>query len=476
MKTAMNDRRLGSIGSDAPALLVELVRVADVVIVVLCGVVGYWLRHGNWEIPAPYLVAIAIGALLTANVLHLGGLYELRRRVGTTTRIGQLLVGWAVIGLSLIALAYFTKNSNEFSRLWFAIWMVMSFACMLLARGIMHWQLEQWRHAGLLKIRVAVVGANESSAHFLRHLLSLTDEDFQLVGVYDERRTRLPESFEGQPIAGGVDDLVRRFREEPIDEIVIAVPWRASARIAELVKQLKTLPVNVRLCPEAVAYELPYRGYGSFTGVPMLDIFERPLTGWGWLVKAAEDRLLAAVGLVIVLPLMGLIAMLVKLDSAGPVFFAQKRYGFNNNEFTVLKFRTMVTDAGADGDVPQARRNDPRVTNVGAFLRRTSLDELPQLFNVLKGDMSLVGPRPHAVAHNEKFADLIDDYLSRHKVKPGITGWAQVNGLRGEVDTPAKIQQRVHYDLYYIDNWSLLLDLKILLLTLFVGFIHRNAY
>jgi len=356
------------------------------------------------------------------------------------------------------------------------LWMAISLAGMAIVRAAVQWRLDNWHRAGLLKTRVAVVGANESSAHFLRHLLSQPSEDFELAGLYDERKTRIPASLEGTPLSGTIADLVRRYRVAPVDEIIIAVPWRASERIAQVVKQLKSLPVNVRLCPESVAYELPYRGYGSFAGIPMLDIFERPFTGWGWLVKEAEDRLIAAVGLLLVLPLMALIAALIKLDSRGPVLFAQRRYGFNNNEFPVFKFRTMVAGAEEDATVRQATRNDARVTRIGSFLRRTSLDELPQLFNVLRGDMSLVGPRPHAVVHNEQFAGLIDDYLSRHRVKPGITGWAQVNGLRGEIDTPSKIQQRVVYDLYYIDNWSLWLDLKILLLTVFVGFIHRNAY
>ena len=169
-------------------------------------------------------------------------------------------------------------------------------------------------------------------------------------------------------------------------------------------------------------------------------------------------------------------ALMIKLDSPGPVLFRQRRYGFNNNPITVFKFRTMRHDQADDRLVPQARRNDPRVTRVGAFLRRTSLDELPQLINVLRSEMSLVGPRPHAVAHNEQYAHVIDDYLSRHRVKPGITGWAQVNGLRGETDTPDKMRRRVQYDLYYIDNWSLYLDFKILALTPFVGLVHKNAY
>jgi exopolysaccharide biosynthesis polyprenyl glycosylphosphotransferase len=171
-----------------------------------------------------------------------------------------------------------------------------------------------------------------------------------------------------------------------------------------------------------------------------------------------------------------IIALATKLDSTGPVFFRQKRYGFNNNPITVYKFRTMHVGAGSDITVQQARRNDPRVTRVGALLRRTSLDELPQLFNVLNGEMSLVGPRPHAVVHNEQYAKIIDDYLSRHRVKPGITGWAQVNGLRGETDTPEKMARRVQFDLYYIDNWSLLFDIKILMLTPFLGFVNKNAY
>jgi putative colanic acid biosynthesis UDP-glucose lipid carrier transferase len=193
-------------------------------------------------------------------------------------------------------------------------------------------------------------------------------------------------------------------------------------------------------------------------------------------VKAAEDRILATLILLLALPTLLTIAALVKLDSSGPVLFRQRRFGFKNDVFTVLKFRSMAADADRDGTVPQATRGDPRVTRLGAFLRRHSLDELPQFLNVIKGDMSIVGPRPHAVAHNEQYAGLIDDYLVRHKVKPGITGWAQVNGLRGETDTIEKMEARVQHDLYYVDNWSLLFDLRIILLTLFVGFRSDQAY
>jgi putative colanic acid biosynthesis UDP-glucose lipid carrier transferase len=208
----------------------------------------------------------------------------------------------------------------------------------------------------------------------------------------------------------------------------------------------------------------------------MFNLWEPPLSSWSVVVKAAEDRILATLILLLALPTLLTIAAVVKLDSSGPVLFRQRRFGFKNDVFTVLKFRSMAADADRDGTVPQATRGDPRVTRLGAFLRRHSLDELPQFLNVIKGDMSIVGPRPHAVAHNEQYAGLIDDYLARHKVKPGITGWAQVNGLRGETDTIEKMEARVQHDLYYVDNWSLLFDLRIILLTLFVGFRSDQAY
>jgi Undecaprenyl-phosphate glucose phosphotransferase len=324
------------------------------------------------------------------------------------------------------------------------------------------------------------VGATELALRLIRQLRGQAAEQYRLVGVYDDRTTRLPSSLAELGIrrAGTLADLVARFREEPIDEIVLALPWSESVRIKAILKDLRTLPTNVRLCPETVGFELPVHGFATVAGVPMLGIFERPLAGWSVVAKAVEDRVVGALVLFLVLPLMGWIALAIKLTSPGPVLFGQRRFGFNNNEFVLYKFRTMVPDAAPEENesVPQATRNDPRVTRLGAFLRRTSLDELPQLFNVLRGDMSMVGPRPHAIAHNRQFADLIDDYLSRHRVKPGMTGWAQVNGLRGEIDSPQKIQLRVQYDLYYIDHWSLLFDLKILLLTLFVGFVHENAY
>jgi Undecaprenyl-phosphate glucose phosphotransferase len=251
--------------------------------------------------------------------------------------------------------------------------------------------------------------------------------------------------------------------------------WSRCPYLQDLIKKLKVLPNDVKLCPEYVGSTMPVRGVLPVAGIPMLSVLERPLSGWSLVLKNLEDRLVGAVLVALLSPLIGIIALAIKLDSPGPVFFRQRRYGFNNNAIVVWKFRTMLHRPDDESVVPQATRNDPRVTRVGRFLRRSSLDELPQVFNVLRGEMSLVGPRPHAVAHNEQYAKIIDDYLSRHRVKPGITGWAQVNGLRGETDTPEKMRLRVQHDLYYIDNWSFWFDLKILALTPFAA-INRNAY
>jgi Undecaprenyl-phosphate glucose phosphotransferase len=286
----------------------------------------------------------------------------------------------------------------------------------------------------------------------------------------------VPDYVGGYPVLGTVNELLAFARRNPIDQIIVALPWDAENRLLAWMKKLRSLPVDVRLCPDMIGFHLPHRQVTHVGGVPMLNVFEKPLAGWNYIVKIMEDRVLAAGILVLIMPLLLVICALIKLDSRGPVLFRQKRYGFNNEVIEVFKFRTMYVDGCDDQAVAQATKQDPRVTRVGRILRRTSLDELPQFLNVLSGTMSIVGPRPHAVAHNEQYSRLIDEYLARHRVKPGITGWAQVNGLRGETETLDKMEQRVRYDLYYIENWSLLFDIRIILRTLFVGFSHPNAY
>ena len=458
------------------ALLFGL-RVADAAIVVVSGVFAYWLRHGASAPPSvPYLVAIAIGGLLAANYFHLARIYTLPALRRSLAGYGAQAGAWFAVWFTLILIAYLTKSSDEFSRIWFVLWFALALVVFLVMRVAVADQILVWMREGKLTRNLVIVGAGETGQLLVARLVRERDPALRLLGLFDDRTTGIPTEVEGFPVRGTVSDLLDFVRTHRVDEIVIALPWRAGTHLRTLLARLKTVPADVRLAPEYVDLDVPTIGYSALAGVPMLNIFERPLTGWGNILKAVEDKVLGAILFLVALPICLAIALAIKLDSKGPVLFRQTRYGFNNNEFTVFKFRTMREIAGLDAAVPQATRDDARVTRVGAFLRRTSLDELPQLYNVLRGEMSLVGPRPHAVPHNQQYAELIGDYLSRHRVKPGITGWAQVNGLRGEITKPETMRLRVQHDIYYIEHWSLALDLKILCLTLVVGFVNKNAY
>jgi putative colanic acid biosynthesis UDP-glucose lipid carrier transferase len=462
--------------ADLVTLATGVVRLADPLVVVLAAWIADWARHGRATPPDLYLIAMAVAAVLTINFMQVARVYVFENLSELADQIGRLAAAWAVVVLTLIALAYFTKTSDSFSRGFVLGWIAIAFGLLVIVRVIFLLRIDTWRRDGKLSLDVAVIGAGELGRQLIRQLLDSNPGRYRIAGVFDDEPPEGVTSVEGYPVVGGIDDLVRLAQVRTFDDIVVALPWREGGALNVIVKKLKTVPVNVKICPDYVGWSLPTVGFHVMGGVPMLAALERPLSGWSIVAKAIEDRVIAAIALLILSPLLLLCALAVRWSSPGPILFKQKRYGFANNEFTVFKFRTMRHGPAEEATVPQARKGDPRVTPVGRFMRRTSLDELPQLLNVMRGDMSLVGPRPHAVAHNQQFAQIIDDYLSRHRVKPGITGWAQINGLRGETDTPEKMRARVQHDLYYIDNWSLLFDLKILALTPFRGFVHRNAY
>ena len=461
--------------ADIQTLLLGGLRAADIFIIVVGAVLSYFLRHDSLVLPDLYVMAIVGAILLSVIYLQIARLYVFDELPRLAMQIGRLSMAWTAVMLSLIALAYFTRTSVAFSRAFAIGWFALSLAGFILVRLLVLVQIDGWRRAGRLVRNVAIVGAGDAGEHLIRQIETQARQQYRIAGVFDDDWERLPDSIVGHKVRGSVDDLVRFVRKYPVDEVLVAVPWKSTSYLLDLIKKLKVLPNDVKLCPEYVGSSLPVRGVQPVAGIPMLSVLERPLSGWNLVLKNLEDRILGAVLLAVLLPLFAVIALAIKLDSRGPTFFRQRRYGFNNNAIVVWKFRTMREQLQDESIVPQATRNDPRVTTIGRLLRRTSLDELPQIFNVLGGEMSLVGPRPHAVAHNEQYAKVIDDYLSRHRVKPGITGWAQVNGLRGETDTPEKMRQRVQHDLYYIDNWSFWFDLKILALTPFAA-INRNAY
>jgi Undecaprenyl-phosphate glucose phosphotransferase len=469
----MLNRRVAA--ADIQTLLLGGLRAADIFVIVLGAVLSYFLRHESFNIPDLYIIAIVGAVLLSVIYLQVARIYMFDDLPRLAVQIGRLSMAWTAVMLSLIALAYFTQTSVAFSRAFAVGWFTLSLAGFILIRLLILMQLDGWRRSGLMSRNVAIVGAGDVGQHLIRQIETQARQQYHIVGVFDDEWERLPDSIVGHKVRGSVDDLVRFVRMYPVDDVLVAVPWKSTSYLQDLIKKLKVLPNDVKLCPEYVGATMPVRGVHSVAGIPMLSVLERPLSGWSLVLKGLEDRVLGALLVVLLSPLLAILAMAIKLDSPGPVVFRQRRYGFNNNAIVVWKFRSMRHQVEDETVVPQATRNDPRVTRVGRFLRSTSLDELPQIFNVLRGEMSLVGPRPHAVAHNEQYAKIIDDYLSRHRVRPGITGWAQVNGLRGETDTPEKMRLRVQHDLYYIDNWSLWFDLKILALTPFAA-INRNAY
>jgi putative colanic acid biosynthesis UDP-glucose lipid carrier transferase len=465
---------------DLEAWVTGGLRVVDVGVVVLSALGAYlgsfWLRGDTPTLAELYVEAVAIVVIFAVNTLHIMRVYVFEDLARPTTQLGRVATGWILAILGLIAFAFLTQTSVFYSRRFFISWFLLGLGLFFVVRIVLWHQLDRWRAAGRFGLNVAIVGADEPARAFLRHLSTTSTGRYRVVGVFDDLPGTIGTDVEGFAVSGTLEDLIAFARTQPIDEIIVVVPWQDSDRLHGIVRALRVLPINVKMCPNVGGWTVPAQGFQPLAGIPMLSVLERPLSGWSLVLKAIEDRVLSAILLVLLAPVFALIALAIRLDSPGPVLFRQRRYGFNNNPIVVYKFRTMAHAPQDEANVPQATRDDPRVTRLGRLLRRTSLDELPQLLNVFKGEMSLVGPRPHAVAHNERYATIIDGYLSRHRVKPGITGWAQVNGLRGETDTPEKMRARVQHDLFYIDNWSLLFDLKILLLTPFHGFVNRNAY
>jgi Undecaprenyl-phosphate glucose phosphotransferase len=458
---------------EAIALSIGLLRAIDIAGVPVAGLVAYWTRYQMLSVEFRHGLMIIVGMAVVANVMSIFGAYDVAELRVPRPQLVKVAGAWGVSIALLLAIAFFDKITDQYSRLWICYWFVLGAAISGAARLAVGAYLGRRRRSGKLSVNVAIVGCEPFARQVMQQITWLGELEVRVVGSF---APRLAAAGTGLAADETVDGLLRLARRTHIDEIIVHLPEKRDAEFGTMLRKLGELPVNVNLCPDLSDLSISPRKLTVLQDTFMINVFERPLAGWSAVLKRTEDVVLSGALLLLLLPLMLLIALAIKLNGAGPVFFRQPRFGFNNNLITVLKFRTMVAEAAHDPLARQARRNDPRVTRVGRFLRQTSLDELPQLINVLKGDMSLIGPRPHAIAHNEYYAEIIDDYLRRHRVKPGITGWAQVNGLRGETATVDAMHERVKHDLYYIENWSLSFDCWILLKTLAVGFINHNAY
>lgn len=472
-ETAATDRSTKaprfSIGGGPSSVLI-LIQALDLATVLVCLLVCLLALGETPTVGYAIIAIIAVvlsGRMLTApdleGVLNYGAI--------PSRQVTQIVVEWAGVCGVLMLLAFALKVGELYSRAVILAWFTSTAMALIITQEIQV-QLARWlNQRGVVASSHVIVGAGVAGLELARHLHAAAFK-----GFFDFRSPeRLPEAVALGQLRGRCSELGEFVRRENVRLVYITLPISKSPRIRELLNDLRNTTASVYFVPDVFGIDLIQAKVVDLNGIPALAICDTPLRDGNAWSKRLMDVLLAAGGLVVLLPLLLLIALAVRLESRGPALFRQKRYGLNGESFVVYKFRTMAMHEEGH-QVAQAQPEDPRVTRVGAWLRRTSVDEFPQLFNVLCGSMSLVGPRPHAVAHNELYRQQISGYMVRHKVRPGITGWAQVHGLRGETDTIDKMEARVRYDLEYISNWSLALDFKILLKTLYVVLGQKNAY
>ena len=436
---------------------------ADVVVINMVAVFAYWFYLGEYflpyEMPPIYGLLVAIPIALLA--FHFDRLYQSWRLNKILVMLGAWLRVWVAALLIEICVLFLSKSSAHVSRGWFLLFGFGTYTALSMLRFVVYYFLRFLRERGFNYRTLLIVGQGPTS-----------DEVLQVIAA---------SPFSGVRVIGQVapeqlgDQLLLMGGGEP-QEVWLCLPLSDARRVQIALKALGQSTANIRLVPDWFSLRLMNHGVSEMLGIPMLDISTVSNSGMSWFIKALEDKVLASIILLLISPLMVCIALSIKASMGGPIIFKQERHGWNGRRINVYKFRTMVQHAEEAGQVTQATRDDSRVTPLGRFLRKTSLDELPQFINVLQGKMSIVGPRPHSVVHNQHYKELVPRYMLRHKVKPGITGWAQVNGYRGEVDRLEKMERRVEMDLYYIENMSFWFDIKIILLTLFKGFAHRNAY
>lgn len=478
---ADSERTSGVVTLLTPELLRDLLRGLDLGIIAVLGAAIYFIRVHPTEPHrlGEYAAALAAALILLGLTGQALGLYRPEVVFQQRLRLGRSLAAWALTFVFLLAAAFALKNSDSYSRVWAVSWFLISASGIGLMRMAMTAEISRLRRAGLFSSQTVILGTGPQ-AEKLAHQLNLSETfETKFLGFIEDRADSELALRTPADLLGGFDTLTTMIRDGRVDQVIIALPWQESARIREAAYRLALTPVSVCLSPNVANFDFPGRGYVQLADVPMLQLYSRPISGWARVLKGLEDRILAACFVVVFAPLMALIALAIRIESPGPVLFSQKRYAFNNNLIEVFKFRTMYDHLSDPSAEKLTTRDDPRVTKVGRIIRRTSLDELPQFFNVLRGEMSIVGPRPHAVAAKaagQLYDEAVDQYAARHKVKPGITGWAQVNGWRGETDTLEKIERRIDYDLYYIDNWSVWLDLVIIARSVAIIFSDKEAY
>ncbi len=458
----------------------RLLKTADVCVLIVVTFVISFQHLNSFDAGVPGLLAFSSIALsfLIVYVMRGLGQYEAQHLAkGFKAIVGALAVtGTIGAAFHLLTSPIGLNLANTWPQVWLPI-CAMHFA---LTRLIVQSWAKPIADKGRFRQRIAIVGGGKAAEDAIITLEKSTNLNIEIVGLFDDRfDNRSPDSVRKHKKLGKIGDLADYARANTVDLIIVAIPMSAEQRLLQILKRLWELPVDIRVSGQAAVLKLSPRAYTYLGELPLLAIFDRPLNGWSQFLKDMMDRAFALIAIILFAPVMLVVAAVVRYESKGPIIFKQKRFGFNNELIEVFKFRSMYTSMADASASKLVTKNDPRVTRVGRIIRKTSLDELPQLFNVLTGQLSLVGPRPHATqakAAGTLYDDVIDGYFARHKVKPGITGWAQINGWRGETDTHEKLEQRVKHDLDYIDRWSLGLDLYILAKTPLALLKSENAY
>jgi Undecaprenyl-phosphate glucose phosphotransferase len=459
------------------ALISTLAPLADGMLVAGTSWLAYFTRWDTWSMSLEYLSVLVLGTGLTFILLPASGAYKSWRDEDYVRNTWSALPGLSLTAVLLMLAGTLTKTTADYSRLWMGYWFVYSLFGLFLFRW-MSLYIANLIHLGQPRsTKVLIVGEGPFAEAVAQNVRDARDAQWEIFGIVspDGNDSQANGSGSESDPTDALDALICDPNSE-FDEVWIAMDNTLRNKQEAVIRILQTSSLTVRYVPDLSILALLNHAPSEVAGMTVIDLNASPMTGLESLIKAAVDKLFAVAALTLLAPVFALIALAIKLDSPGPVFFLQKRHGWDGKVIQILKFRTMDHVASAAEDSRQARVNDPRITKIGRLLRKTSLDEIPQFINVLKGDMSVVGPRPHPLALNQSYASRIDAYMQRHKVKPGITGWAQIHGFRGETETLEKMQRRIEYDLYYIQHWSLWMDIKIIVFTVFAGWTGKNAY
>jgi len=457
-----------------------VLRLVDLFIVLACSVVSYYFSAafetytaaGIHGVPEHYLKVAFLAVVFAALLFPLFNIYRVWRGTSTLTEIKYLTMAWLMVGLLLAMLAFATKSGADFSRSWMGLWFAFTWVSLIGTRAIMRLSLRYLRSSGYNHRHIVIVGTGEQAAVVADRLQRSTWFGLEISALFGTNTEKLPDWLKDKKIISDVAELRRYVDEGNVDQVWISLPHSEEDVIRDVISALDGSVAEIRYVPDIFEYQLMHHSLSEVAGVPVVNISYSAIDGVNEIVKALEDYVLAFILLLISSPLMLVLAAGVKLSSPGPILYRQRRVGWNSVEFTMYKFRTMPIEAEKDSGPIWASKVDNRATRFGAFLRKTSLDELPQFFNVLQGKMSLIGPRPERPHFVEKYKDEVPHYMKKHLVKAGLTGWAQVHGWRGNTC----LHTRIEHDLYYIENWSLWLDIKIIIMTVFRGLVHKNAY